>query len=190
MTTSKQHILLNGYVSPENYRSRSTGRSPQILARDRIPHGTSLLSQYNHILVHYDEKPKVPPITDECGIYVKLVSFELCDLPIDKIDNSYFKLCSLVRRASREIAILYISEINRSKFINKLNEYLDPLRDGAEFPRNHLLIDSIEAIELADITSFWTDKVELIPADHNEDKWFGSRIQCVDRVIAGNAHAQ
>lgn len=28
MTTNKRHILLNGYVSPENYRSRSNGRSP------------------------------------------------------------------------------------------------------------------------------------------------------------------
>ncbi|MFW8412224.1 subtilase, partial [Klebsiella pneumoniae] len=109
---------------------------------------------------------------DECGIYVKLVSFESCDLPIDKIDNSYFKLCSLVRRSNREIAILYISETNRSKFINKINEYLNPLRDSRDFPRNHPLIDSIESIELADITSFWTDKTELIPVDHNAEQWF------------------
>ncbi|EEP2129716.1 TPA: S8 family peptidase [Salmonella enterica subsp. enterica serovar Tamberma] len=172
MTTSKQHILLNGYISPENYRSRSTGRSPQVLAKDRLPHGTLLLNQYNHIIARYTERPRIPPITDEYGIYVKLVSFELCELPIDKIDNSYFKLCSLTKRANREIAILFISDGNRTKFINKINEYLDPLRDGAEFPRNHLLIDSIESIELADITSFWTDKPELIPADRNEEKWF------------------
>ncbi|MDA5479714.1 S8 family peptidase [Yersinia intermedia] len=172
MTTSKQHILLNGYVSPENYRSKSTGRSPQVPARERDFHGTSLLHQYNRILTHYDERPRLPPITNECGIYVKLVSFEQCELPIDKIDNSYFKLCSLVKRSNHEIAILYISDGNRSKFISKLNEYLDPSRDGMEFPRNHLLIDSIESIGLVDITSFWTDKVELIPADHNVDKWF------------------
>lgn len=172
MTTSKQHILLNGYISPENYRSKSTGRSPQVLARDRLPHGTSLLSQYNHIITRYSERPRLPPITDESGIYVKLVSFELCELPIDKIDNSYFKLCSLTKRSNREIGILFISDANRTKFINKLNEYLNPLKDGAEFPRNHLLIDSIESIELADIISFWTDKAELLPVDHNEDKWF------------------
>lgn len=41
---------------------------------------------------------------------LKLVSFELCELPIDKIDNSYFKLCSLTKRANREIAILFISD--------------------------------------------------------------------------------
>lgn len=35
-----------------------------------------------------------------------------------------------------------------------------------------MLIDSIESIELADITSFWTDKVELLPLDHNQEKWF------------------
>lgn len=172
MTSNKQHILLNGYVSPEDYRSKSTGRSPQVASRDREPHGSSLLNQYNQMLVHYDRRPRLPPITDECGIYVKLVSFESCDLPIDKIDNSYFKLCSLVRRSNREIAILYINETNRLRFINKINEYLDPLRDGREFPRNHSLIDSIESIELADITSFWTDKTELIPVDHNAEQWF------------------
>lgn len=172
MTTSKQHILLNGYISPENYRSKSTGRNPQVLARDRLPHGTSLLNQYRHIITSYSERPSLPPITDEYGIYVKLISFELCELPIDKIDNSYFKLCSLTKRANREIAILFINDTNRTKFINKLNEYLDPSKDGKEFPRNHSLIDSIESIELADIVSFWTDKVELIPVDHNEEKWF------------------
>lgn len=172
MTTSKRHMLLNGYVSPENYRSRSTGRSPQVPSRNRVMQGTSLLNQYNRILINYDQRPKLPPITDESGIYVKIVSFEQCYLPIDKIDNTYFNLCSLVKRDGREVAIIYISESNRSKFITKLNDYLNPLKDGADFPRNHMLIDSIESIELADITSFWTDKVELLPLDHNQEKWF------------------
>ncbi|HGS7150257.1 TPA: S8 family peptidase [Klebsiella variicola subsp. variicola] len=172
MTTSKRHMLLNGYVSPENYRSRSTGRSPQVPSRNRVMQGTSLLNQYNRILINYDQRPKLPPITDESGIYVKIVSFEQCYLPIDKIDNTYFNLCSLVKRDDREVAIIYISESNRSKFITKLNDYLNPLKDGADFPRNHMLIDSIESIELADITSFWTDKVELLPLDHNQEKWF------------------
>ncbi len=75
MTTNKRHILLNGYVSPENYRSRSNGRSPQVPARDRAVHGISLLNQYSRILNHYDERPRLPPVTDEKGIYVRLISF-------------------------------------------------------------------------------------------------------------------
>uniref|UniRef100_UPI001CDA76BA hypothetical protein n=1 Tax=Escherichia coli TaxID=562 RepID=UPI001CDA76BA len=71
MTTNKRHILLNGYVSPENYRSRSNGRSPQVPARDRAVHGISLLNQYSRILNHYDERPRLPPVTDEKGIYVR-----------------------------------------------------------------------------------------------------------------------
>ena len=49
---------------------------------------------------------------------------------------------------------------------------MNPSKDGIEFPRNHLLIDSIQNIELADITSFWTDKKDLIPDDHGVEKWF------------------
>ncbi|HGX4933973.1 TPA: subtilase, partial [Escherichia coli] len=172
MTTNKRHILLNGYVSPENYRSRSNGRSPQVPARDRAVHGISLLNQYSRILNHYDERPRLPPVTDEKGIYVRLISFEQCDLPIDKIDNTYFKLCSLVKSNNRETAIIYINENDRTKFTKKINDYLNPSKDGIEFPRNHLLIDSIQNIELADITSFWTDKKDLIPDDHGVEKWF------------------
>lgn len=172
MTTSKQHILLNGYNSPESYRSRSTGRSPHIPARERSVHGITLLEQYQRIIARYDEKTRLPPITDEQGIYVKLVSFEGCELPIDKIDNSYFKLCSLVKRSSRETAILYINDGDRLKFISKLADYLNPEKDGAQFPRNHLLIDSIESIELANIESFWTDRVDLIPTEPDEENWF------------------
>ncbi|PTA00792.1 subtilase [Escherichia coli] len=172
MTTNKRHILLNGYVSPENYRSRSNGRSPQVPARDRAVHGISLLNQYSRILNHYDERPRLPPVTDEKGIYVRLISFEQCDLPIDKIDNTYFKLCSLVKSNNRETAIIYINENDRTKFTRKINDYLNPSKDGIEFPRNHLLIDSIQNIELADITSFWTDKKDLIPDDHGVEKWF------------------
>ncbi|EDB2506706.1 subtilase, partial [Salmonella enterica] len=172
MTTNKRHILLNGYVSPENYRSRSNGRSPQVPTRDRAVHGISLLNQYSRILNHYDERPRLPPVTDEKGIYVRLISFEQCDLPIDKIDNTYFKLCSLVKSNNRETAIIYINENDRTKFTKKINDYLNPSKDGIEFPRNHLLIDSIQNIELADITSFWTDKKDLIPDDHGVEKWF------------------
>jgi hypothetical protein len=42
-----------------------------------------------------------------------------------------------------EVALVFIPESRRNSFHNKLQQYLDPNKDGANGPRNHSLVDSI-----------------------------------------------
>jgi len=65
----------------------------------------------------------------------------------------------------REIAVVFIPEARRDVFQRKIEQYLDPGKDGWGGPRNHNLIDSIFEIKLADLQSFWMDDESLYPDD-------------------------
>tara|TARA_R110002167_G_scaffold231049_1_gene436214 strand:- start:219 stop:2732 length:2514 start_codon:yes stop_codon:yes gene_type:complete len=176
MASRKSHISLEGFFTAENFESRRRGRAPVIPLRNREPHGRQLLTQYSRILQTYSERlqPEQPPIADDLGIYVEISSFPDCPLPLNSLDTRDFKLYSCRDTVDgREIALVFIPEARRVAFQSKLDQYLNPQLDRqGQKPRNHNLIGSIEAVRLAELSSFWTDAPERFPADANQEVWW------------------
>lgn len=175
MTERKPHILLDGFVNHEAFRSRRTGRNPVIPPQDRHSHGRSLSHQYSAVLSQFQSQREqaTEPVTDDIGIYVEIIGTPGCDLPLDSLDTSRdFKLRSCRQVDGREVAVVFIPESRRDVFQRKIEQYLDPDKDGKGGPRNHNLIDSIVEIKLADLQSFWTDDLSLYPADPQQQVWW------------------
>ncbi|MEO1903337.1 MAG: S8 family peptidase [Alcanivorax sp.] len=175
MAERKPHILLDGFASHEAFRSRRTGRNPVIPPQDRNSHGRSLSHQYSGVLSQFQsQREQAPePVTEDIGIYVEIIGAPGCDLPLDSLDTSRdFKLRSCRKVDGREVAVVFIPESRRDVFQRKIEQYLDPDKDGKGGPRNHNLIDSIFEIKLADLRSFWTDDVSLYPADPQQQVWW------------------
>lgn len=176
----KKHIDVGRFFSEESFKSKRLGRSPGAPAHDRNSHGGKLRQQYESVLAEYAEREKgrEATITEDIGIYVEVTSSTDCKLPIDSLDNRDFKLCSLKSKNNQEIAIVFIPEEKRKKFLEKIEQYLDPSKDlklnkqGEIFPKNHTLLDSIFEIKIADILSFWTDPDALLPEDKNAEAWW------------------
>lgn len=173
MADRKPHLLVNGVGSREDFQSRSRGRSPEVALQDRHQHGTALAQQYANVLARHEARQAEPlvPITDETGVYVEVVGFSGIELPLEKLDNRDFKLCSCRKQGDHEVATVFIPESRRDAFNQKLHWYLTKDTDKG-MPRNQALIDSIAEIKLADLRSFWTDAQELFPAAADQPVWW------------------
>lgn len=168
MPNRKRHILVDGFVTNEDFRSRRTGRNPIIPPQDRLTHGQYLSSLYSDLVGQFEaQRAQIEnPITEDVGIYVEIVSAPGCELPLESLDTSRdFKLRSCRKEDGHEVALIFIPESRRDVFKRKLEQYLDPERDGKGGPRNHNLIDSIAEIKLADLRSFWTDDPVRFPGE-------------------------
>jgi hypothetical protein len=175
MPDRKPHLLIPGFASDERFQSRRRPRNPEIPLRDRATHGRSLSRQYSELVQRYDTHAEQAPqpITDEAGIYVEITGLPGCQLPLDSLDTTRdFRLCSCRKADDRELAVVFIPEQRRHVFLRKLEQYLDPAKDGERGPRNHTLIDSIGEVRLADLRAFWTDEPALFPTDPRQTVWW------------------
>ncbi len=150
-------------------------RNPIIPPQERLAHGQYLLSHYSDLVGQFEAK-RVQienPITEDVGIYVEIVSAPGCELPLDSLDTSRdFKLRSCRKEDDHEVALIFIPESRRDVFQRKLEQYLDPEKDGKGGPRNHNLVDSVAEIKLADLRSFWTDDPVDFPGDPDQAVWW------------------
>lgn len=174
MTDRRPHLLINGFNSSEEFRSRRTGRNPVIPPQNRTAHGQFLSGQFTNVLNQYQtHRDQVEnPITQDVGIYVEIVSADGCELPLDSLDTRDFNLRYCKKEGEHEVALIFIPESRRNSFHNKLQQYLDPNRDGAGGPRNHNLVDSIAEIKLANLRSFWTDDPASFPESSQQEIWW------------------
>lgn len=180
MPNNRKHVDVGRFFTEESFKSKRSGRSSGIPARDRSSHGASLQGQYQTVLTQYQhiEANRDTPITQDIGIYVEIVSEVGCKLPLDSLDNRDFKLRAHKVLEGREVATVFIPESRRSEFLKKISQYLDPTKDGKPnkdghvFPKNHPLVDSISEIKLANLKSFWTDPDEFFPEDAQAKFWW------------------
>lgn len=175
MPERKPHILIEGFADREDFSSRRRGRNPVIPLQDRHQHGLTLSQQYVGVIQSYEahRAQALPSITEDVGIYVEIVGMPGCELPLESLDTSRdFKLRSCQTVDDHEVAIVFVPESRRGVFQSKLEQYLDPKKDGKGGPKNHSLIDSIAKIKLADLRSFWTDASGLFPQDEDQVVWW------------------
>jgi hypothetical protein len=175
MPEPKRHILIDGFVSNEDFRSKKTGRNPVIPLLDRLSHGQYLVTRYTELINQFEtHRTQIEnPITEDVGIYVEIIGVSGCELPLDSLDTSRdFKLRACHKEDDHEVALIFIPESRREVFKKKLEQYLDPEKDGKVGPRNHNLVDSIAEIKLADLRSFWTDDPLFFPEDFDQAVWW------------------
>lgn len=173
MAERKSHILLDGFSSNEDFRSRRTGRNPIVPPQDRLAHGQRLSARYAEIVAHYEERraQAEPPITEDIGIYVEIIGAPGVKLPLDSLDTRDFKLRSCRIQGNSEVALVFVPESRRHAFQDKVTRYLErDTRTGQ--PQHRPLIDSIAEIRLAELRDFWTDDGELFPSDPDQPIWW------------------
>ena len=79
MPERKRHILVDGFVTNEEFRSRRTGRNPIIPPQDRLAHGQYLSSRYSELIGQFEaQRAQIEKsITEDVGVYVEIVSAPL-----------------------------------------------------------------------------------------------------------------
>lgn len=174
MSERKPHIVIQGFAQSEDYKWPGRGPEKKAPREDRTPHGQALAQQYSSVQAKFDElkTSTLEPITKDKGIYVEVTGLPYERLNLDSLNNRTFRLSSCKLVNDREVAVIFIHESKRQALANKISEYIDPDRDSSTGPRNFALLDNIESIKLADLSSLFTDDLSEFPNDPNQETWW------------------
>jgi len=178
MPRNLQHIILSGYVSTEQYTSPNTGRDRvHPINRNRQSHGNNLATQLRTAITSFQQN------SDTDFVYLEFISEKDCLLAFDSFEDGRSgdhrfvssKLEKIIidgREHTRYRACVYLNTNGISKFLNKIEAYLNPEKDSElGNPRNTKLLNNIAAIQQATLASFWQeDEIEF--PNEDEDVWW------------------
>lgn len=178
MPRNLEHIILSGYVSTESYTSPNTGRDRvQPTGRNRNVHGNALRNQLQMAEVAFREN------NDTDFVYLEFISEKDCLLAFDSFEDGRSgdhrfvssKLEKIIvdgQEYERYRACVFLNTNGISKFLRKIEAYLDPDKDSdSGNPRNTKLLNNIAEIQQATLASFWQeDEIEF--PDLDEEVWW------------------
>ena len=185
---NKKHITLNNkYHTTLSYKYPKTamGSKSKIKNRDRSIHGKRIKKELEELKLDFNIPNNIDlpeNIIRQDALFVEFISEWDYKLKFDSLESEKGEFIILniqeEKRTTEEGAFeiryhttLMMTEGGISKFINKVNEYLDPEKDKTG-PRNQKLIDNIEQIQKATLRSFWVDEsIHKFP-DENEIVWW------------------
>ena len=145
------------------------GSSQEIAQRNRNVHGAFLRERFNYLKEQFflKEETQLPNnIVKDDNIYVELISETNYELSFDQLEDGYsrFSLLNSQKIINPEDntqvqykAIISIREGGINAFLKKIENYLDPTKDGKKGPRNAKLLNQIEEVKMATLHSFWVD---------------------------------
>ncbi len=177
------HIVLNNQGLPERFTTPNSGGSGfQFKLRDRQQHGQMLLGQLQEVDRKAREQIQVAPAEKviEKGCYVEFESDPGYELRVESLKDARqgIKLVTVSEIISNSAdgekqmrATVFVPEGKIGKFIQKVENYLDPAKDTATGNRaNQPLVNSISTIRLATLKSLWTDD-GMFPEKDQEIWW-------------------
>lgn len=196
MSFHKKNIFLNNtLVEQHTYTSDNAIISKTYKERDRNVHGQYLLHQLDSVWkINEQRKAMFATIKDRHGTYIEVKGAENCDLLFKSLDNATEGIEFLNLRdeksedgnASLQSATVFIPEGKESYFNKKVQQYLtEEVKSGK--PKNKELVESIETIQLAVMSSFWTGDKNNIP--EQDECWceFWIRAETDNEIQSANS---
>lgn len=178
MPRNLDHIILSGYVSTESYTSPGTGRDPvNPTGRNRNNHGNTLRNQLGMAVESFRENTEID------FVYLEFISEKDCLLAFDSFEDGRSgdhrfvssKLEKLIiggQEHEQYRACIYLNTNGISKFLGKIEAYLNPENDSASGnPRNTKLLNNIADIQRATLSSFWQEN-EIDFPELDEEVWW------------------
>ncbi len=163
-----RHIVLDQVSSKYIYKGTGGGNFQRVKRNreQRILHGEKLRREISDL---FPDKYDDEYISyDEEGIYVEVISEPGYELSILSFDVKGSRLCNVrVDPDQTQRATIFISEKERSTFINKLDKY----RTQGDGQTNNKLFDNVASIQVAGLKQFWTSTPESYPADQQSIWW-------------------
>jgi len=187
----KKHIRLNGYSASKAYEypKDGVGGSFDVIRRNRDLHGNRILKQLERVRDEFNipEEVTLPEgIVKDDAVYVEFVSEWGYELKFESlhqdISDPLFQILNIreTQRADaddKEQVQYHVTVMMReggvSKFIQKVEQYLDPNKDTkSQKPANAPLINNISEIRKATLQAFWTDAPEIPFPEENQRVWW------------------
>lgn len=172
MDRQKKNIILHNTYDAINFISDSSRSNNKIKPRDREFHGQRLLRQFENVWkTNEQQKAMFATIKERQGTYIEFKGASNCDLLIKSLENTSqgIELLNVrsITQADNEIvecATVFIPDGKEHYFNDQIQDYLDQEKKTKNGnPMYKKLIESIETIQLAVISSFWIGNEKHIP---------------------------
>ncbi|MFR5858322.1 MAG: S8 family peptidase [Clostridia bacterium] len=196
MRTPRKNILLRGTCEVYPYKTAQGGGTKDKSAkRERSVHGQKLLNQLNAIWqTNEKQKAMFAAIREREGTYIEFKGAENCKLITNSLENLTQGIALLNVRSEVDenenivqAATVFIPEGKETYFNRKVQEYLTKEVEKSGKEKNKKLVESIETIQMAVLSSFWIGDVDDIPQKTPEwcEIWLRAP-QDKEKVIAQN----
>jgi len=167
----KKNIILTDTYEAHSYTSDSAVINKNYKPRVRQEHGNYLLNQLNEVWLEVEKrKAMFASIKERHGTYIEFKGAENCDLLYKSLENAHQGIEFLNLRNEKfqdaivKTATVFIPEGKENYFNDRVQEYLNkdtPKGNG----RHKELVESIETIELAVLSSFWIGNLQDMPSE-------------------------
>lgn len=164
------HIYLKGPDSTIPYTTvPSGGGSENPIERNRKTHGEYIQSRLTEAWNEAENEIAVYEST-RAGVYIEFQSppnLELANSSLENIRKN-IRLCNIRKVGDTSFVTVYIPNIEKELFFNRVSEYLNNTRPSGK-PYHAKLIEGIEDLRKALLVeSFWVDDRTLMPKEEKE----------------------
>lgn len=162
-----QHTLVDTYT----YTSDGSHVNKKYKPRERQEHGTYLLKQLDSMWKNAEQrKAMFATIKEREGTYIEVKGADNCDLLYKSLENVKEGIEFLNLREDTlgeenitvQSAMVFIPDGKENFLNNKIQQYLCGEAKSGK-PKNRELVESIETIQLATLSAFWTGNLEDMP---------------------------
>lgn len=176
MKTPKKNFILENTYEVHPFTAVNGGKDGRrFVQRDRTQHGTRLLQQLDTAWKDNEQqKAMFATIKDRQGTYIEFRGADNCDLVFQSLENATegirllnFRQESTPMGTEVQAATVFIPDGKEGYFNKKIQSYLtEETKKGNA--KNKPLVESIETIQLAAISSFWIGQNADIPNENSE----------------------
>lgn len=175
MKNPKKNFILENTYEVRQYTADGTRGGQVFKERNRENHGRRLLRQLDSVWQSNEQqKAMFATIKERQGTYIEFKGAENCDLVSKSLENAAqgIELLNLRNEISEEgtvvqAATVFVPDGKENYFNKKIQEYLVH-NTPAGNAKNKPLVESIETIKLAVVSSFWIGEAKHIPAKTSE----------------------
>lgn len=170
MSVDKKNIFLTDTREVLAYRSKSNPITTNYPVRTDFSAHASFIERKMREARNKDlSQRQVAAIRYKTGLYLEIVGQQGCELCTKSLDNRTegIKLLNVREEENTTKATVYIPAGKENYFLDKIEGYVDSLPELPEGknPKNGDLINSIEDIQLAVLSSFWIGAPNTMPTE-------------------------
>ena len=170
MNSQKRNIVLQNTYEVHQYIADGSMGTRKLMTRDRNSHGKRLLHHLDELWKSdAQQRAMFAAIKERQGTYIEFRGAENCDLVYKSLENASQGIRLLNIREEEldkgvavQSATVFVPAGKEDYFNHRIQAYLNENTKKGN-PKNKQLVESIETITLAVISSFWIGKVQDIP---------------------------
>lgn len=176
----RPHIVLSQTSESKEFTAHSPGggNKPVVPEQLRNQHGTSLLAQLETVKPIAEQALQTQQnlgLESGLGLQIQFQGFLDIELAFESLHNepSRIELLSVRKEGDSSIANVYVPDGKLDHFEKYITEYIQEKKNKNGDPIDHRnLIDTISAIRAAELRALWTDDLDVLPENRNEQFWW------------------